>query len=207
MTEELLIVFVKNPVPGTVKTRIAAHIGDEAACDVYKQLLISTRDAIKHLPFDIRISYYDRIGNNDIWSNEPFVKVVQEGNDLGQSMASDLQKAFDLGYKKVCLIGSDIFDLSPKIIERAFDALANRNVVIGPATDGGYYLIGFQKKAYSRKIFKGIDWSTSTVFKDTLQLISEERLTCHIHSTLSDIDTVEDLEKTDSLQNKSQILI
>ena len=193
--KNLLLVFTRNPELGKVKTRLAKTIGDEAALKTYKILLKHTANVIEKIACDKAIYYSVKVRENDGWS-ESFQKHKQEGNDLGIRMYNAFKKGFESGYKKVVIVGSDLFDLEEKHINKAFEELTNNDVVIGPAEDGGYYLLGLKKE--NKAIFQNKNWGTSTVLNDTLQNLKEHSIS--YLEELNDIDTYEDLEKNTKLK-------
>jgi len=117
----------------------------------------------------------------------------QHGRDLGERMKNGFLDGFAKGYKRVVLIGSDIPDLPKNSIEEAFQSLEETDAVIGPAFDGGYYLIGFRQSAFSSQVFEEINWGTATVFDETMKKLKRLRRSVHTLPRLRDIDTVEDL--------------
>jgi rSAM/selenodomain-associated transferase 1 len=198
--KELLIIFQKNLEPGKVKTRLAKSIGDENALIIYKKLIKKTYQAVEKLPVTRWIFYSNYPETKDIWPEKDFVKHIQQGDDLGEKMYSAFKVGFEQEFQKICIIGTDCYDISYKILKTAFARLTATDVVVGPALDGGYYLIGM-KKLHS-KIFRNKKWSTSTVFDDTIKDISEEGLSCSLLKTLNDVDTIDDLEMIKSLKIK-----
>ena len=198
MTNNALIIFTRNPELGKVKTRLASTIGDEKALEIYKELLLHTMETTRNLEGDVFVFYDKKIEENDIWPNETYHKFVQSGEDLGEKMQNAFQKLFDLKYQNCIIIGSDLFDLNEKLISDAFQILDLNDVVIGPAEDGGYYLLGLKK--IIPEIFKNKKWGTSSVFKDTIKDL--ENLKIEYTKKLNDIDTFEDLEKSNYYKNK-----
>jgi len=193
MTENRLIVFVKNPVPGKVKTRLASTIGDEAALAIYLKLLAATHALTEQLSCDVVIYYNQYVDSEDLWDNRKYDKCLQQGADIGEKMYHAISSEIAKGYKHVGLIGSDIHQLTPQIIDSAFEKLKSHDVVLGPAKDGGYYLIGMNHPC--RRIFDLPAWSTSEVFDQTTRRIKVEGLTYGQTDLLSDIDDHEDLIK------------
>ena len=118
-----LIIFVRNPVLGKVKTRLASTLGDEKALEIYRILLRHTSDVTKDLAVDKFVFYDDHIDQNDIWENDIFEKFLQQGSDLGERMTKAFDYLFKKKYSKVIIIGSDCFELSESILSQAFDAL------------------------------------------------------------------------------------
>ncbi len=197
MTENALIIFVKNLIKGHVKTRLAKTLGDDVALNIYKQLLKNTHDKIQTLKID-KIVFYSNFIEDDIWQNDLFQKKVQEGNDLGErmknafkSLAVEQAGSFTAGYKKAIIIGTDCPGINKNILEDAFLKLNNSDIVIGPAADGGYYLLGI-KKVHSF-LFHNIEWSTNSVFQQTIDLCNRNNLSYFLLPELSDIDDEKDL--------------
>ena len=192
-----LILFVRDPVLGKVKTRLAVSIGDEQALRVYKLLLNHTRTITVGLNCTKYVYYADSVISVDLWDKGNFIKAVQSGNDLGERMLHAFQSAFDDGYKKVVIIGSDCFQLSTELIISAFDALNQYDAVIGPAEDGGYYLLGLKKLVPA--IFKDKTWSTNSVCRDTIKDIESMNLSYKLLPILNDVDEAADLERSNIL--------
>lgn len=190
MTKEALIIFIKNPVLGKVKTRLAATVGNEKALEIYRLLQARTNKITSPLIQDKWLFYSDEIETNDTWGNDEYHKQVQQGNDLGEKMLNAFKHCFDLGYEKVCIIGSDMMDITTSIIETAFSDLEKSDTVIGPAVDGGYYLLGMKKLHVP--IFFNKKWSTESVLKSTLIDLKENNLSYYTLELLNDIDTEED---------------
>ncbi|MEY8850148.1 TIGR04282 family arsenosugar biosynthesis glycosyltransferase [Psychroserpens sp. XS_ASV72] len=190
MNTNALMIFTRNPELGQCKTRLAKTIGDQAALDIYKHLLKHTAEVAKHVDADKHIFYSEMIIENDLWTKPHFFKQLQEGSDLGQRMQNAFDKLFDSGYKNIIIIGSDLMDLKANIIALAFENLQTNDVVIGPAEDGGYYLLGMKKRIPS--IFKNKLWGTDSVLKDTLKDL--QNLKIFQLKELNDIDTFEDLK-------------
>jgi len=195
MEKNLLMIFIKNPVAGEVKTRLGASIGSTNALQVYKKLLSHTREIAVQVKCDREIWYSSMIDRRDSWNSDLFEKKLQQGRNLGVRMSGAFQQAFEAGYEKAVIIGSDCPELEPQHIEDAFDALRSEDAVIGPSEDGGYYLLGMKK--YTPEIFSDIEWSTSSVFEETTRHFEQLGLTCKTLEVLNDIDTIEDLKKSD----------
>ena len=192
MQKNLLIVFAKNIKLGKVKTRLAKTIGDNHAFDVYKYLVQRTEEnTSKVYGCDIHIYFSDVIIESK-WKSHP--KFVQKGKDLGEKMKDAFHQSFEKGYEKVVGIGTDIPDLSAEIITQSFHELDLSDTVFGPAEDGGYYLLGM-KKLHST-IFDDKEWSTPTLLKKTFQDLKSNAVSTSILVELNDIDTIEDLEKS-----------
>ena len=189
MSSNLLIIFVRNPELGKVKTRLANAIGKEAALDIYLELLQHTYDVVKDCNCDRLVLYSSFIDEEDLWSDD-FKKGLQSGADLGVKMHNAFDDAFKSGYEKVVLIGSDLFDIEERHIMNGFDALDHDDYVIGPATDGGYYLIGM--KTFNPVPFYNKSWGTASVLRAAMDDLREENV--FLLDPLSDIDTIDDLK-------------
>lgn len=191
MGKALLIIFVKNPELGRVKTRLAITVGEEAALAIYKRLLERTKSITQPLAVDKAVFYDQTLGENDLWSGDGFSKALQTKGDLGEKMLSAFQASFEKGYEHICIIGSDCYDLSTDILNQAFSALKNHDVVIGAAEDGGYYLIGMNRLITD--VFQNKKWSTEEVFPSTIQDFKNKGLSYFELPVLNDVDTEEDL--------------
>ena len=194
--EELLIIFARNPEKGKVKTRLAKDIGEKAALEIYKFLLNHTYSITKDLTVDKVIFYADAFPKRDIFAPEIFSKKLQKGNGLGEKMENAFRDAFSENYKRVILIGSDLPDLTKADLEDAFLQLKKSDVVIGPAKDGGYYLIGM--KSLNSKVFKNKAWSTASVLKSTLE--DFKKVDLKLLSTLNDVDVLSDIDDNSELR-------
>jgi rSAM/selenodomain-associated transferase 1 len=190
MSKNLLLLFTRNPELGKVKTRLAKTIGNKAALEIYAFLLEHTKKVTQKASCDKAVFYSVEIQENDIWEETIYQKYLQKGEDLGERMKNAFQLGFDKGYEKVVIIGSDLYDLKTDHIKKAFQKLEDKDVVIGPAEDGGYYLLGL--KEIPPNIFNNKAWGTSTVRKDTLYNL--QNLSVHLLETLNDIDVFEDIK-------------
>ena len=187
-----IIIFVRNPELGKVKTRLAEEIGDEPTLQVYKKLLQHTHDIACSLECDKFVYYADHIAENDLWEDDLFEKKRQEGAQLGDKMMLAFVELFEQGYSKLVIIGSDCPGLTTQLIEEAFAKHETSDVVIGPSRDGGYYLLGLAHLI--PELFKNKKWSTGTVLADTIRDTFNLRKTCSLLPELWDIDTAEDLD-------------
>lgn len=191
-----IIVFVKAPVEGLVKTRLADHIGKGNALLLYRAMASDILDAITHADCDLRIFYhpekYSRLVRD--WLGSDFRILPQVGADLGIRMLNALSRTAAEGFDKILLVGSDIPELTTFITDNAFTALKTHHAVIGPAVDGGYYLIGFSQSHIVREAFTDIAWSSRDVYARTLKRLRKNGKTVHTLEPLRDIDTLEDLQ-------------
>jgi len=186
---------VKNPKRGKVKSRLAAVIGNDSAVSVYKNIVDRMLSKLKEGTFPIYICFSPKNAQESVknWLGREYRYIPQNGKDLGERMSNGFTEAFEMGFKKVVLIGSDIPDLPLEFIEEAFITLNKSDVVIGPAFDGGYYLIGFKDKTFSPQVFEGMAWGTQNVFDETIKKLKRFGRAVHTLPYQRDIDTVEDL--------------
>ena len=202
-----LIIFIKNPELGKVKTRLAATIGNEKALAIFRRLLENIHSKSKLIKADKLLFCSTFIDQDDIWENDIFHKKLQnQSPDLGQRMLSAFMEAQDLGYSKALIVGSDIYEVSTEILQNGFELLEDTETVIGPSHDGGYYAIGFNfEKIHSfdflQHIFLNKTWSHENVAQQALDVINSYSYTCNFLPTLSDIDTEEDLKNFPDLYN------
>ncbi|WP_339849731.1 TIGR04282 family arsenosugar biosynthesis glycosyltransferase [uncultured Dokdonia sp.] len=190
MTNNLLLIFTRNPELGKVKSRLAKGVGQENALEIYKKLLSHTKDVVATLNCTKRVGYSVQVRPDDMWDNAIFEKFQQEGEDLGVRMHNAFEQAFADGYDNVLIVGSDLFDLRASHINEAFDALHSNDAVIGPAQDGGYYLLGMNKLV--KEVFYNKEWGGDTVFASTMNDLATVKT--HQLETLNDIDFAEDLK-------------
>ncbi len=192
--QEALIIFIKNPEAGKVKTRLAETVGEARALAIYRLLLAHTRRVALAVETERLLFYSCYIDRTDDWPEARFQKFLQEGADLGARMDGALTLALR-DHRKAVLIGSDCAELTPAILREAFRRLDDHDLVIGPATDGGYYLIGLREPAPA--LFRHMTWSTSTVLAETLQRADGLGRSVYRLPELSDIDTVEDWKRVE----------
>ena len=177
--------FVKEPILGGVKTRLAKDTSDEFVLELYMNFV---KDLLKTLKdFDFVLYSYPNVNfyeNNDVYK--------QVGKTLGDKMFNAFDEQFEKGYDNIVLIGSDTPHLSCELLNESFEALKTKNIVIGPSLDGGYYLIAFNKKALQKNIFENISWSSDKVLEETLHKVNNKEL--YLLKYLNDIDTIDDLK-------------
>ncbi len=185
----LLLIFIKNPELGKAKTRVAKTTGDEAALRIYMELLDITRNVTLAVKADRFLFYSQHVDEGDAWPNDQFIKKLQDGEDLGERMAHAFEKGFQQ-HQKVVIIGSDCAALSPYIINMAFEKLDEKDFVLGPATDGGYYLLGMN--TFEPSVFENIDWSTEKVATQTIHKMLSLKKSIFLLPELTDIDKEQD---------------
>ena len=182
-----LLVFAKAPRPGEVKTRLAETLGKDKACRAYEQLL---RVLARQLAGseNVRVCHSPADGEAELrgyfpkeWEFRP-----QEGADLGIRLKNAIAEAFEKGARKVCVIGSDCPYLTVEDIRQTWILLDRHELVLGPATDGGYWLIALKRP--EPRLFEEIEWGTSKVFKQTLDRAAEMQLKVAHLRELADVD-------------------
>ena len=189
MTE--LILFAKAPRPGFVKTRLAAELGADTSCAAYRALLASLRINLQSLP-SVTVQFTPSGARSEL---EPLLPphwrfACQAEGDLGIRLWSAFRQAFQREITRPVIIGSDCPYATAEDIHAAWSALEKSDTVFGPATDGGYWLIGVKKAPL--ELFTGIDWGTSRVLDQTLSRCRELGLSTALLRTLDDIDTLAD---------------
>lgn len=191
------MIFTRNPELGKVKKRLAADIGDKEALELYNFLLKHTFQVTRDLPMDKVVYYSEAIPTGDIWEESTFSKAIQRGNGLGERMKNAFLDGFQKGYTNIVIIGSDLYDLQKEDLERAFLELEQYDYVLGPAQDGGYYLIG--KKSLNSTLFENKTWGSDSVLRETLTNLTNEHII--LLEERNDIDTLKDLEAHPELQH------
>ena len=190
MKTNLLLVFCKNPQKGKVKTRLAKSIGDDKALIIYEKLLDKTAAVLNKLHCDIAVYYSENIPKQDKFKFLKTTRKQQVGDDLGTRMAN----AFIEGLKthqKVVIIGTDLWTLESKDIDNAFAALSQNTAVLGPAQDGGYYLLGLNH--FIPRLFENKAWGTPEVLDKTISDLQGDKV--YLMTEKNDIDTYEDLQQ------------
>jgi hypothetical protein len=195
-SKRALLIFTRNPELGRCKTRLAKVIGDENALAVYNILLQHTVNVTRNVSADRFVYYSENIRENDIWDATLFRKKIQHGGDLGERMENAFTEILESGYQEVIIIGSDMYDLTTSDVENAFLSMQHHDVVIGPAIDGGYYLLGM--KRIIKNVFKNKKWGTNTVLGHTLEDLKDQNT--HKLPQKNDIDVFEDLQNIDVFQ-------
>lgn len=197
--DSLLLVFVKFPEPGRVKTRLAASVGPEKAAEIYRKMVGAVLDA---LPAGQRVRIlYDAFRPEPdyrAWLQHPALAEAEfssqcEGT-LGDRLTAAFAEAFREGWQKVGVIGSDCVDLTPELYAKAWSALDESDVVIGPTFDGGYYFLASRMEV--RSLFTGIAWSSEQVYEQTLAAAHAADWSVTPLKKLHDVDTLADWERT-----------
>jgi rSAM/selenodomain-associated transferase 1 len=191
-----ILLFVKYPEKGKVKRRLSTDLDEEIIQELYRCFVDDTLATIKKIDADRFICFFptDMKKKFQEWLGTTFSFLPQKGTDLGERMKNCFSDAFTKGFRKVVLMGSDSPDLPEAFLQNAFSELQTHDVVLGPSSDGGYYLIGFRNTTFTRRVFEEIHWSTPMVFQETVAKIKEANRSLHILPAWSDVDTITDLK-------------
>lgn len=208
MDNTALIVFLKVPEKGRVKTRLLKNLDDDFVLKLYKGFIFDLLETLE--PVKNKLLFVEGLIEEETSisaGNKLKIKALlesfigkgydffpQHGQNLGEKMANAFDTVFKKGCERAVLIGTDIPEITCDIIFTAFDILKTQKAVVGPADDGGYYLIGFQKSGFSKHIFDHIEWSTASVFEKTLDCMEKKGISYGCLPKLEDIDTFEDLK-------------
>ncbi len=193
--ENLLVIFVKDPVPGKVKTRMQPTLTPAQSCNLYRAMGLDIVSNISaNSTFDIEIHFWPPDATSKIrnWLKVPYPLLPQSEGDLGKKMMSAFENAFKAGYKRCVIIGSDLPNINTQRILAAFEALQTFDLVLGPTTDGGYYLIGSSKRL--PQLFNNVAWSTETVYEQTMHNAEAQQISTHILPIETDIDSIDEVK-------------
>ena len=191
-----IVMFVKSPTAGQVKTRLAAEIGDGAAVRLYRCFVEDSISTVETLDVGLRLYFHPPETKSLFlqWLGEQHDYIPQTGDDLGERLKNAFTDAFEQGFSKVVAIGSDSPDLPVSFLREAFEELDSHDAVVGPSSDGGYYLIGFSVDSFAPEAFDGIAWSTSAVLGETRMKLKKHGLGVHLLPQWHDVDTCSDLD-------------
>lgn len=190
-----LVVFVKAPVPGRVKTRLLDVFSTDQACALYRCLVQDTLAVARTVPgVRLVIAYAaDAMYPNLSWLEGGDAMMIQKGATLGERLAHAFAEAFAAGAARVAIIGSDAPELSADWITQAFEALGSHDVVVGPTTDGGYHLIAMTRP--HPEVFVGMPWSTPRLLARTIVQVKASQLRLHQLEPIEDLDTPDDAQR------------
>ena len=199
---QTVILFTRYPQAGKVKTRLIKGLGPEGAAKLHsrltKQVISNLLPLVKNDSVCLQVSYCG--GSKEeiqTWLGSDLPLKRQQGNDLGERMVRAFEQAWESGAKKVVLIGSDCPGIKPSIIENGLQYLETHDLVLGPAADGGYYLIGLRADVQQCRqyelLFQNISWGTEEVLRQTVQQAEKAKLSFTLLPELHDIDRPEDL--------------
>jgi uncharacterized protein len=191
-----ILLFVKYPEKGKVKCRLSVDLCQDIVQDLYQCFVRDTLTTVKKIDAQLFICFLpvDAQEKFQRWLGENLQFLPQIGKDLGERMKNSFTDVFTKGFQKAVLMGSDSPDLPEDYIKQAFETLENKDVVLGPAVDGGYYLIGFRTATFTASVFEGIPWSSQMVFQETLMKLKQTSHTVGLLPVWSDIDTLTDVK-------------
>ncbi len=192
----LILLFIKVPIKGRVKSRLASMLGDDAALEIYKNFVLDILDTIEKTGHPCIIFFHPPDARNAVteWLGPGRDCLPQHGNDLGQRMADAFATIFKKGVTRAILIGSDLPDLPADFLTGAIQSLDDHDSVLGPARDGGYYLIGFRRDTFVPDVFHGIEWGGSRAFTETRRKLEQVKRSVYLVPEWRDVDTIEDLK-------------
>ncbi|MCO4806920.1 MAG: TIGR04282 family arsenosugar biosynthesis glycosyltransferase [Flavobacteriales bacterium] len=192
--------MASNPDKGRVKRKLAKEVGDEQALGVYQKLLIYTKEITKKLNCDKSVFYSDRIDDNDLWDNMIYTKNLQSGDNRGERLTDAFTRAFAMGKDRVVVIGTDCIELESYMIKEAFAVLESNDVVMGPSSDGGYYMLGMRK--FLPMLLLEKDWNSDDLLMDTIIDLKKLDSKYYLLKTLNNIETSADLDQLSRVQQK-----
>ncbi len=187
-----VVCFIKNPEVGKVKTRIAKSVGDEQALKIYHRLLQYTKSVLDQFPAEKKLYFSSHIETLPYWTDPEYELKLQSGGHLGERLSEAFSNELETA-DRVIVIGSDCAELKTRHLRQASEALNHSDVVIGPARDGGYYLIGLSK--FIPGLFEKMPWSEPELLERSLDYLKGKNYTYKLLETLSDIDHFEDWQK------------
>lgn len=192
--ENVLMVFIKYPEPGKVKTRLAEMLGTEAAARLYRFMAEDIIQRLKGCEQYSTIIFFDppdKASHIRNWLGDDQHYIQQSGQDLGKKLSNAFRAIFDSGARRAVVIGTDCLGITQDTVTKTLQYLNERDVVIGPAEDGGYYLLGLS--SHTPEIFDSIDWSTNKVFHQTVEKAKQLNLSYTVLEPLKDVDEPSDL--------------
>jgi rSAM/selenodomain-associated transferase 1 len=191
-----LLLFVKSPIKGQVKTRLAAEAGGDFVVELYKCFVEDMISLVENLGVQFKVCFCPANMKSTFseWLGEQHCYRAQTGNNLGERLRNAFGKAFKEGFSNVVAIGSDSPDLPANYLTESFEVLDAHDAVIGPANDGGYYLIGFSKEGFIPEVFDNISWSTDGVFEQTVSILKRHGPKMYLMPLWHDVDTIADLK-------------
>ena len=197
-----LIIFTRYPVPGTTKTRLIPALGADGAAALQKQLTEHTLRQVQDLSAEVTIYFSGgTLEQMQDWIGDEWHFQSQSGDDLGDRLINAIQNSKNEGYQRTVVIGIDCPEITSDILQQAFTALETNDLVLGEATDGGYYLVGLQRLI--PELFREITWGKETVLAETIQRAKNLQLSTKILQPLNDIDYPEDLVIWENVQQRT----
>lgn len=191
-----VVLFVKYPEIGNVKSRLTSQIDDGLTVELYKSFILDHISTLRKIKTSLIICVQpgDKLEEFDKWLGADYSYIPQRGSDLGEKLKNAFRDTFSQGFKEAIVMASDSPDLPESVLLEAHRELKIHDVVIGPTIDGGYYLIGFKNTSFLPETFEDIRWSTSVVFKQTIEKFNKKGYNFHILPLWRDVDTFDDLK-------------
>jgi len=192
-----LCLFIKSPESRRIKTRLAADVGTDKARAIYTAMVLDLLTNIRECAIPLHYYLNSPEGISSFFEPagiDQSAIYLQRGKTIGERMSNCFREEFARGYEKVVLIGSDIPAIDASLIQTSFQHLEHHETVIGPAADGGYYLIGFHKDTFHPGCFSDIPWSTSRVYRETIDRFKKQNLSWYAGPVLQDIDDLGGLQ-------------
>jgi rSAM/selenodomain-associated transferase 1 len=194
--DSCILCFVKYPEKGQVKHRLAVDLDEDIVVELYRNFVLDVLFMVKKLDTSRQICFSppDAKQKFQKWLGSSFIYVPQQGDNLGERMKNSFSNAFEEGFRRVVLIGSDSPDLPVDFLRNAFVELQTHDMVLGPSVDGGYYLIGFRDTTFLPFVFDDISWSNPTVLQETITKVKNTGHSLSLLPIWSDVDTIADLK-------------
>ena len=195
ISERRVLLFIRAPELGRVKTRLEKKMDAATVLRLYRCFVQDIIETLSTGGHDMIVFFTPPHKGSAVqaWLGDAIPARAQTGKTLGDKMRNAFSDVFARDVDQVVLMGSDLPDLDIRIIDESFELLKKKDLVIGPAEDGGYYLIGWRKNSFNKDVFSGIDWGTASVFRQTMEKIHAAGLNCHVFPSWQDIDTHDDL--------------
>ena len=193
--QAVVAIFVRHPVPGRVKTRLARALGDEAACDLYRAMVVDCIAAARACGLPLFLFHDGQVaaGLPPEWTGAADTVFRQEGVSLGERMSAAFERSFAAGAEGVILTGSDIPGIDADLLRSALESIEHHDAVFAPALDGGYCLVASRSGRFNSGIFREIPWSTPRVLDMTVAACAAHGVSYRLLEPRQDIDTMDDL--------------
>ncbi len=190
-----VLFFVRYPRKGRVKRRLSLDLDEAITAGLYRNFVLDLLAKLVELSLEFEICFFPPSSPKKFmeWLGAQYSYMPQRGKDLGGRMESAFIRAFERGFRRVIVMGSDIPDLPGAFVKEAFLSLETHDVVIGPSFDGGYYLIGFKDDTFLPGVFRGIKWGTDRVFQASLDILENAGMRIYTLPKWNDVDTLADL--------------
>ena len=191
-----VLLLVKYPEEGNVKSRLAKHICEKIVVEIYRNFVLDILSMLNksNIPFTVLFHPINALKKFEVWLGTKYEYVPQIGQNLGERIKNGFLNVFTKDFSNAIVLASDIPNLTENILLESYVAFDNSDAVIGPSPDGGYYLIGFKRDSFFPEIFEKMVWSRNTVFNETIERLKKAKCKVHILPLLPDIDTLEDLK-------------